>query len=68
MLVRLGTAAEVQNKVAFFQKYVDHRQWRSKVKCRLGPTTKVPPFATLKFAYKNFKWNRKFMFRANLKI
>jgi len=41
-------------------------QWRSKAKCRPGPTIKVPPFPPLKFAYKNFKW--KFMFRANSKI
>jgi len=41
-------------------------QWRSKAKCRPGPTKKVPPFPPLKFAYKSFKW--KLMFRANFKI
>jgi len=41
-------------------------QWRSKAKCRPGPTIKVPPFSPLKFPYKNFEW--KFIFRANLEM
>jgi len=51
-------------KNVFMRKHCS--QWRSKAKCRPGPTIKVPSFPPLKFAYKNFKW--KFMFRANLKI
>ena len=49
------------------------RRWLSRqgtqsryAKCRPGTTIKVPPFAPLKFACKNFKW--KFMFRACSKI
>ena len=30
-------------------------QWRNEAMCLPGPTTKVPPFPPLKFAYKNFK-------------
>ena len=33
-------------------------QWRSAARCRPGPTTKVPPFAPLRFVYKSLKLNK----------